>query len=288
MPSQSVEWGHNVEARMSDSDYREAERRWLATPDDPSARSRAVQAFRRAGRDLPFGLIVGLDRWRRIVDLVRDWDERPLAPGEGYSSAQLDAAERRLGRRLPLALREWFLLAGPGFAGPARTTLPPDELRLVDGRLLFAEAERLATLTWGVEAANASPEDPAVSVGRRDGRMEWTQEYDSVTQFLLARLIHAAIRGDLGGTQNGIAELTREAIALLKRTYQAFPVPVSHWPMPSVFVGDADTLLEIDNDPYMPFVSATARTAEAWARIDSFVRSHSPHGDWLHTEHEPT
>ncbi len=51
------------------------------------------------------------DRWRLVDEFVEVW-HRPLAPGDGYAEAELQAAEHRLGFGLPAAVREWYALAG--------------------------------------------------------------------------------------------------------------------------------------------------------------------------------
>jgi hypothetical protein len=53
-------------------------------------------------------------RWKRTADLIAEW-QRPLREGDGLPLADIEAAERRLGFRLPEALREWYLLAGRRF-----------------------------------------------------------------------------------------------------------------------------------------------------------------------------
>lgn len=51
------------------------------------------------------------DRWSLLTDFAAEWHS-PLQEGDGYSAAELDAAEQRLGLKLPLALREWYRLMG--------------------------------------------------------------------------------------------------------------------------------------------------------------------------------
>src|SRR5262245_7004150 len=51
------------------------------------------------------------ERWRLAEEFIDVW-HGGLRPGDGYSEEELAAAELRLGCRLPMALREWYALAG--------------------------------------------------------------------------------------------------------------------------------------------------------------------------------
>lgn len=97
----------------------DAERGWLARPDDPDAVAHALTAFERADAAPPWGLIAAAVHWRPYVDFVRAWFARPLEASDGCRPEEVAATENRLGRRLPSRLREWFLLCG------RRAELPP-------------------------------------------------------------------------------------------------------------------------------------------------------------------
>ncbi|MFL5356773.1 SMI1/KNR4 family protein [Archangium sp.] len=56
-------------------------------------------------------LLAPPERWALVKRFVAHWHE-PLREGQGYAASELDAAERRLGFPLPVALREWYQLAG--------------------------------------------------------------------------------------------------------------------------------------------------------------------------------
>lgn len=54
------------------------------------------------------------ERWRALAEFVKHWYAEPLGTSL-LPEQDLVAAEHRLGRRLPGALREWFLLVGHRF-----------------------------------------------------------------------------------------------------------------------------------------------------------------------------
>jgi hypothetical protein len=51
------------------------------------------------------------DRWRLLCDILAAW-YRTITKLDGISEAELNAAEQRLGIKIPSALREWYMLAG--------------------------------------------------------------------------------------------------------------------------------------------------------------------------------
>lgn len=91
------------------------------------------------------------DRWSLLTDFVAEW-HRPLQEGDGYAPKELDAAEQRLGSKLPLALREWYQLAGKredlfaidpyGFTLPHELSIEKDDK---DVLWLFSETQALVS-----------------------------------------------------------------------------------------------------------------------------------------------
>lgn len=86
-----------------------------------------------------------VDRWYReplgagspgrVGRLVDHWYHQRPGPG-GSTEAQIAAAERRIGQRLPPAVREWFSLVGNRFCDVYQDMpVPLDELEPHDGRL---------------------------------------------------------------------------------------------------------------------------------------------------------
>ena len=102
------------------------------------------------------------DRWTLVKRFVAHWHE-PLREGQGYGASELDAAERRLGFPLPVALREWYQLAGQRKDLTARQDrlLSPSVLKAEHG-MLFFHVENQGCCLWGVRREDVGHENPPV------------------------------------------------------------------------------------------------------------------------------
>ncbi|WAL74339.1 SMI1/KNR4 family protein [Kitasatospora sp. YST-16] len=131
-------------------------------------------------RDLPAALTDRTAAWRLVADLAAFWNA-PLQPGDGRTDAELDAAEARLGLRLPAALREAHLLLGnrPDLTSNQDTLLPPEEL-YVDRDHLVYRVENQSCAYWGVPLAALDQDDPPTVV--------WPDAADPETAPWTARL----------------------------------------------------------------------------------------------------
>ncbi|RAJ44144.1 hypothetical protein K353_01613 [Kitasatospora sp. SolWspMP-SS2h] len=122
-------------------------------------------------RDLPAALADRTAAWRLIAEIAAFWGA-PLRPGAGTGAgidagtgaaidAELDAAETRLGLRLPAALREAHRLIGdrPDLTGNHDTLLPPAEL-YVDRGCLVHRVENQSCAYWGIPLAALGQDDP--------------------------------------------------------------------------------------------------------------------------------
>ncbi|MEE1783887.1 SMI1/KNR4 family protein [Streptomyces sp. SP17BM10] len=105
--------------------------------------------------------------WAFVRGFAAYWGE-PLGPGDGFADAELDAAQRRLGLRLPAALREAYRLFGrrADLTSSHNTLLTPDELYVLDGALVY-QAENQGCAHWGIPLAELAADDPA-TVARPD------------------------------------------------------------------------------------------------------------------------
>ncbi|MGW4383423.1 SMI1/KNR4 family protein [Kitasatospora sp. NPDC004531] len=111
-------------------------------------------------RDLPAALADRAAAWRLIGDLAAFWGA-PLIPDSGSTDAELDAAEARLGLRLPVAVREAYRLIGnrPDLTSNQDTLLPPDRL-YVDQDCLVHRVENQSCAYWGIPLAALDQDDP--------------------------------------------------------------------------------------------------------------------------------
>jgi hypothetical protein len=124
-----------------------------------------------------------------------DWSEqsphirtllRPWQPGDGYDEATLQAAEERLGVRLPRTLRQFYLAWGrrADLTQRVHPLLPPDELEIRDDALEFW-AENQAVVLWGIRCERLEEADPPVVVAwnLKEG-LEWTPSHAHLSTFL--------------------------------------------------------------------------------------------------------
>ncbi|OKJ06681.1 SMI1/KNR4 family protein [Kitasatospora sp. CB01950] len=111
-------------------------------------------------RDLPAALADRAAAWRLIADIAAFWGA-PLTPDGGWSDVRLDAAEARLGLKLPAALREAYRLLGnrPDLTSNQDTLLPPEEL-YIDQDCLVYRVENQSCAYWGIPLTALDQEDP--------------------------------------------------------------------------------------------------------------------------------
>src|SRR5215467_5366690 len=86
---------------------------------------------------------------------------RPWQPGDGYEEASIQAAEARLGVRLPTALRNFYLAWGQRreLAMIHTYLLPPDDVVIRADTLIFW-ADHQAVRYWGVRREALEQSDP--------------------------------------------------------------------------------------------------------------------------------
>jgi hypothetical protein len=94
-----------------------------------------------------------------VKQLIEKLLERELTPEDGFGEAEIETAEKRLGFRLPYALRELYLCAGKldCFMSAFQRFLLPEELVIEDGKLIFLE-ENQGVCIWLAESEQDDPE----------------------------------------------------------------------------------------------------------------------------------
>jgi len=128
------------------------------------------------------------DRWPLLKDFVAEW-HTPLKEGDGYSAQEVDTAERRLGFKLPAALREWYLLAGKrkDLTAVQNFLRPPDRLftRVEDdSEMLYFYTENQAVVNWGISFNDIRLDDPPVLL---DESME--MQNDTLSEFITQMVV---------------------------------------------------------------------------------------------------
>lgn len=103
--------------------------------------------------DLAAGLAAGLqDRhraWKFIQDFAQAW-LTPLRDEDGYSGEELNAAEERLGFKLPAALREAYMLFGKraDLCGTMNLPKAPDRLYMYEPERPRPDTGQAARSPW--------------------------------------------------------------------------------------------------------------------------------------------
>jgi hypothetical protein len=142
-----------------------------------------------------------------------------LSHGEGRSDARLRTVEKRLGIRLPKALRDYYQVAGKErrFNQAFNHLYAPDECVSKDDKLVFME-ENQAVVLWGTEANALPQDDPPVYQGVNGEPIEWYLEQEHCSVFLVV-MLHW--QGTFGGamTYSGTAAVSEELISKLDRDW---------------------------------------------------------------------
>ena len=106
--------------------------------------------------------------WRFIRRFAQSW-LTPLTDEDGRTEDDLQAAERRLGLRLPPAIREAHALFGrrQDLTSVQDRLLDPDQLEAdVTGEVLIYRVENQSVAVWGVPLAAMEQPDPPVVMAR--------------------------------------------------------------------------------------------------------------------------
>src|SRR5262249_44715250 len=135
---------------------------------------------------LPEGRV---ERWRLVEEFIDTW-YRPLRASDGVSEATLRSAERRLGFKLPVAVREWYALAGN------RENVRRKENHLLNIAKLGMEEDFNALVIyceiqgneyWGVRRRDLDLDDPPIYQFLEPARISPT-----TTAFAIQALLHEA------------------------------------------------------------------------------------------------
>jgi hypothetical protein len=153
--------------------------------------------------------VVGLPRWAPLVRFAERWYAEPLGAA-GLSAEAIEAAERRLGRRLPPAVAEWYQLVGHRLCDvnqdqPVRL----DQLRVVENGLIGPQT-RLPLWNenqgnWSFDAELDSTDDePWVSVDSQEPA--WRRR-DRLVRALLGMLYSDTLVGVWSGRGGPLGRL---------------------------------------------------------------------------------
>jgi uncharacterized protein (TIGR02996 family) len=144
---------------------------------------------------------------------------RPLTPRDGVPEERIAEEERRLGARLPRALRDYYLVAGrcDRLNKAHDRLLPPKRWELASGKIAFL-VENQGVALAGVKANDPAGDDPPVYWGYLDDdKPQWRKHQDRCSEFLVINLYQQAVMG--GMKHLGQADITPENLAQIEETW---------------------------------------------------------------------
>ncbi len=169
------------------------------------------------------------DRWTIVKQFITDWHE-PLKPSDGYD-VELTMAETRLGCALPMAVKEWYALAGRRRDLDAQNPLcRPLELNWTKSRdesnddLLVLFNENQGCADWSVKRQDITFVDPPVWFFFHDeNNTELDKESETFSEFAMAMLVQVTALGC------GNFNLYSESDCAIQDAYSSMGLPECRW-----------------------------------------------------------
>lgn len=233
------------------------------------------------GFDLAEALARGVegrsDAWTFIQGFAAHWAGAALGSDDGWTEADLDAAEERLGLRLPTALREAYLLFGrrQDLTSNHDVLLGPAELHVDDAsEALVFRRENQGAASWGVLLDSLQDDDPAVLI-RLDLADKSAERWEGWLERLSLCFVEIILSESLQADEElcDFLDPDGDSIELLETNAVRLPFPAyplgeeTRW-----FLGRG-VLLRVDDGSA---VLARGRTAEDLDRVRDLIP-----GGWL-------
>lgn len=231
-------------------------------------------------RSLAAGVEGRRGAWEFIGGFVANWSVA-LGDDDGWGEADLVAAEERLGFRLPLALREAYLLFGRrrDLTSNHDVLLSPSELYVDEAKeALVFRHENQGACSWGILLDELADEDPAVFI-RADladrAAERWESWLERLSLCFIEIVLSESLQAD-GELCDFLGDFDESGVDLLEQNCTRLPFPA--YPMGEEensirwFLG-RDVLLRDDDGMAL---LARGRTEAA---LDA-IRDLLP-GDWL-------
>jgi hypothetical protein len=136
-----------------------------------------------------------LARFRSVVEPLFG---RPFTVEDGYSEAEIEAAQSRTGYELPEALQDFYAVAGrfePVLESHNRFYSPGNFSRK-DDKLVFCE-ENQVVVYWGYNQDEGWRTDPPVYQGVNNDEIEWYVEASRISELLVGMIYWQALWGGL-------------------------------------------------------------------------------------------
>ncbi|MFF2775599.1 SMI1/KNR4 family protein [Streptomyces sp. NPDC058052] len=216
--------------------------------------------------------------WSFVRDFAAHWAGAALVGDDGWTEDDLAAAEKRLGFRLPTALREAYLLFGRrrDLTCHHDVLLDPAELYVDDaGEALVFRHENQGTAIWGILLDSLQDDDPAVFV-RLDLADKSAERWEDWLGRLSLGFVEIVLSESVQADEDvcDFLEPDGEDLALMEAHSVRLPFP-AYPPGGAIrwFLG-RDVLLRDDDGAA---VLARGRTAADLDRLRDLIP-----GDWLH------
>lgn len=215
--------------------------------------------------------------WTFIQGFAAHWVGAALGSNDGWTEADLDAAEERLGVQLPTALREAYLLFGRrhDLTGTHDVLLGPAELYVDDAKeALVFRHENQGAASWGILLSSLQDDAPAVLI-RLDLADKSAERWEDWLERLSLCFVEIIFSESLQADEElcDFLDPDGDSLELLERSSVRLPFPAypigeeTRW-----FLGQ-DVLLRDDDGAA---ILARGRTAEDLDRVRVLIP-----GDWL-------
>ncbi|MEV7416026.1 SMI1/KNR4 family protein [Streptomyces sp. NPDC089919] len=215
--------------------------------------------------------------WSFIQGFTAHWVGAALENGDGWTEADLDAAEERLGVRLPAALREAYLLFGrrQDLTSNHDVLLGPAELYVDEAKeALVFRHENQGAESWGILLDSLQDDDPSVLI-RPDLACKSAERWESWLERLSLCFVEIILSESLqaGADLCDFLDPDDDSLELLETNSARLPFPAypigeeTRW-----FLGH-DALLRDDDGAA---ILARGRTTEDLDRVRDLIP-----GDWL-------
>ncbi len=120
------------------------------------------------------------------ADKFREIFGAPPKPIDGLGQAAVRAALDSAGLAIPVALFDYYSLAGRHWINENHNRLRPiKEREWFDAQLVFMEENQLVAF-WGIRKENVTESDPIVWQGVNGDPIEWYAEKYRLSRFLMA------------------------------------------------------------------------------------------------------
>lgn len=209
----------------------------------------------------------------RFIDRWFDGEAADVGANvERMSDDACDAAEARMGLKMPLAVREWYRLCArrPELVGDGGGNHVVLAERLeVRGERVDLYFENQGVLSWGVRLSDWHQDDPPVVAIETDvaslGVVNRT-----CSEFYFQMTLHPASSSWASRTLFGYGDVA----GVVAEHYPRLDLPVWPWAGASeafTLYGDDDTMLNLD---YTHHLLVSARTSDAFERAKRLLEPH--------------